>query len=198
VFPFGVLPRVWSARHREYVRRASYATQFVARAPAARLDTPLDAEVTDLVDGAIVDLPGGVRLRGAVVPHVPELEAMAYRVEINGRSVVYSGDTQAVPWTLVPFSEGADMLIHEAFSEAGLDDWLAGVDPVRAEPVRAAFRGTHTDVREAARIAKEAGVQRLILTHLNPGEKPERLAREAGAIFAGEILVAEDGMALDL
>ena len=64
--------------------------------------------------------------------------------------------------------------------------------------MRAAIYRTHTPVEAAARIASEAGVKRLVLTHLCPGEKPERLAREAAAHFAGDILVAEDGLAIEV
>ena len=41
---------------------------------------------------------------------------MAHRVELAGKAVTYSGDTQPVPSTLVPLAEGADLLIHEAYS----------------------------------------------------------------------------------
>ncbi len=199
VFPYGVLPTVFGPPGTaEYVRRAAHLTSLVTAPPGAKTGTPLDVQVIELPDESVTMIAEGVRLRSEVVPHAPEIIAMAHRLELGGKAIVYSGDTQAIPSTLVPLSEGADLLIHEAYSEAGLDDWLAGSDHERAERARAAVLRSHTDVRDAARIARAAGVRRLVLTHLCPGEQPERLAREAAVIFSGEIHVAADEFALDL
>lgn len=199
VFPFGVLPAVYGPPGtQEYVRRAADLTSYVTAPPGVDVGTPMDVPVQELTDESYIGIAPGVSLRSEVVPHAPGIIAMAHRLELAGRTIVYSGDTQAVPSTLVPLSEGADLLIHEAYSEAGLDDWLAGQEQVRADRVRNAVRSTHTPVAEAARIAKEAGVGRLVLTHLCPGEKPDRLVRDAAAIYPGEVLVADDGLALDL
>ncbi len=199
VFPFGVLPTVFGPPGTsEYVRRAAHLTSLITAPPGVKAGAPIDITVFELADESTTVLAEGVRLRSEVVPHAPEIIAMAHRLEIAGRTIVYSGDTQAIPSTLVPLSEGADLLIHESYSEAGLDDWLAGSDPERAERARAAVLRSHTDVRDAARIARDAGVRRLVLTHLCPGEQPERLTREAAAIFPGEIHVASDEFALDL
>jgi len=46
--------------------------------------------------------------------------------------------------------------------------------------------------------AAESGAKRLLLTHLNPGEQPVRLAEEARAYFHGEVIVAADGLTLEL
>ena len=199
VFPFGVLPTVFGPPGTaEYVRRAADLTSLVTAPPGIKFGTPFDVTVTELDDESATTIAEGVRLRSEVVPHAPEVIAMAHRLELAGRTIVYSGDTQAIPSTLVPLSDGADLLIHEAYSEAGLDDWLAGSEPARADRARAAVIRSHTDVRDAARIARDAGVRRLVLTHLCPGEQPDRLAAEAAAIFPGEIHVASDEFSLDL
>lgn len=199
VFPFGVLPAVYGPPGtKEYVRRAAHLTSFVTAPPGVDVGTEMDVPVMELEDEGDISLAEGLRLRSEVVPHAPGIIAMAHRLELAGRAIVYSGDTQAVPSTLVPLSEGAGLLIHEAYSEAGLDDWLAGQDQDRADRVRLAVRRTHTPVADAARIAREAGVKRLVLTHLCPGEKPHRLAREAATIFPGEVLIADDGLTMDV
>jgi ribonuclease Z len=101
-----------------------------------------------------------------------------------GRKVVISGDTRPVP-SLQAAAEGADLLVHEAtFSHADL--------------ARARETG-HTTAREAAELARAAGVTRLALTHISPRysrEAPELLA-EARAIFP-ETVIARDGMELDV
>jgi ribonuclease BN (tRNA processing enzyme) len=137
-------------------------------------------------------------LKSVLVPHAPEVRALAHRVAFGGAAVVYSGDTRAVPEIMVPLTEGADLLIHEAYSEAGLADWTRDFDRPMASAISDAFERTHTNIRVAAQIAEAAGAKRLALTHLNPGERPERLRAEAAGYFKGEIVVAADGLELEV
>ena len=101
-----------------------------------------------------------------------------------GRRVVISGDTRPVP-ALREAAKGADLLVHEAtFSQE--------------DAARACETG-HSTAHEAATIARDAGVRRLVLTHISPRysrEAPELLA-EARAVF-GETLIARDGMELEV
>jgi ribonuclease Z len=101
-----------------------------------------------------------------------------------GRTVVYSGDTRPCD-TVRAVSHGADLLIHEAtFSSE--------------ERARAVETG-HSTAREAAEIARAAGVRQLVLTHISPRysrEAPELLA-EARAVFP-ETAIARDGMTVEV
>jgi ribonuclease Z len=101
-----------------------------------------------------------------------------------GRTVVYSGDTRP-SLTLIEASRGADLLVHEA---------TFGADELE----RAKETG-HSTAAEAARVALDAGVRRLVLTHISPRytrDAPELLA-EARAIFP-ETVVARDGMTVEV
>ena len=90
------------------------------------------------------------------------------------------------------------MLIHECWSTTGMDRWVAGADPRRANAIRRAFMESHSEVTAVAQIAADAGVKRLVLTHLNQGELAGELIAEASRTFPGQVIVAEDRLAIDV
>jgi ribonuclease Z len=94
----------------------------------------------------------------------------------RGRRIVYTGDTAPCQATEV-FAHEADLLVHEA---TFLDDELA----------RARETG-HSTARQAAEVARAAGVKLLALTHLSTRYFPRDIRDEARAVFP-DTLVPRD------
>ncbi|QDE66109.1 ribonuclease Z [Myxococcus xanthus] len=102
-----------------------------------------------------------------------------------GRRLVISGDTRPCP-SMVKAAKDADLLVHEStFS----DD-----EQERAVETR------HSTAREAARVAREAGARRLVLTHLSSRHDtdPSKLLTQAREEYQGPVEVAFDGFTVEL
>lgn len=123
-------------------------------------------KIGDLKEGNAIEWNGKTIEPDEVVETVP------------GRKVVYSGDT-AKCRKMVENASGADLLIHESTVGHDLID----------------ERDNHTSARQAAEIAKEAGVEKLVLTHLSRryrGGQEQELLEEARSVFENTVL-GEDG-----
>jgi ribonuclease Z len=101
-----------------------------------------------------------------------------------GRTLVYTGDTRPhLP--VIEAARGADLLVHEAT--------FGGDEQERAKETG------HSTAAEAARVALEAGVGRLVLTHISSryNRDASELLAEAKAVFP-ETVIARDGMMVDV
>ncbi len=105
---------------------------------------------------------------------------------------VQATDTQADPG-VVEFASGVGLLLHEAWYMA---------DQPRADDVPQELRAgyaAHSEATAVARLAKSAGVRRLVLIHLNPllhEDGLRSLAAAAGDTFPGTRL-HNDGETMD-
>jgi ribonuclease BN (tRNA processing enzyme) len=138
---------------------------------------------------------GKVTVTAALVDHPPVTPALAYRFDCPDRSIVFSGDTRPSE-NLVRLAKGADVLVHEVMYLPALDR-VIGAEP-NARILRAHLLASHTSTEEVGRIATEAGVKTLVLSHFVPGGEPaipDAVWRDAvRPHFAGELIVGRDLM----
>ena len=107
------------------------------------------------------------------------MECYATRISDGRATLVYTGDLAfSCHERIADFSRGADLLVCES---SLLDAY--GLPESKG----------HLTAKQAATLAKEAGVGRLLLTHFWPEEDTGRYADEARQVF-GNVSVATEGM----
>jgi ribonuclease BN (tRNA processing enzyme) len=106
------------------------------------------------------------------IPHGP-MPTLAYRVETRGVAVVFSSDQTGTNPRFVPFAKGANVLIMHLAIAAG------ATSPLHATPA------------VVGRIAQEAGVGRLIVSHIGQFDLDPALA-ELKKAYAGPLTVGAD------
>src|SRR5262245_46235806 len=141
----------------------------------------------------------GVVVTAFAVAHDPVKPAFGYRFDYGGRSVVVSGDTAPSP-NLVAQARGADVLVHEAQSNAVVHIMEAAARETgqpRIAKILGDIPSYHTDPGDAAREAVAAGVRLLVLTHLTPPPDNALLARifrrDVTSVPPKGMVLGEDG-----
>ena len=136
-----------------------------------------------------------VKVSMCVVRHPPIKDAYAYRFDAKDRSVVISGDTAYAP-ELAEFAKGADVLVHEVMYLPGIEALLKRLP--NAKRLREHLMAAHTLPEDVGKIAAQAGVKTLVLTHFVPGDDPsitdEQWSADVRKHFKGEIVVGRDLM----
>ena len=139
-----------------------------------------------------------VRVSSVLVQHPPVHPAFGYRFDFADRSIAFSGDT--VPLEAVArMAHGADVLVHEAIDMDVMDRLQRRRDsPAEYKIVMHHMRADHSPIETVGRIAQEAGVKTLVLSHLSPSiGVPDEVWRDAAAKhFKGDILVGHDLMVI--
>jgi ribonuclease BN (tRNA processing enzyme) len=143
-------------------------------------------------DGLVMQ-DDNVKVTAALVEHPPVTPAFAYRFDCPDRSIVISGDTRPSQ-NLVKLAQGADVLVHEVMHLPSLDQLIA-TEP-NAKTLREHLLASHTTTEQVGRIATEAGVKTLVLSHFVPGGYPflkdEVWFDAARPFFSGNLVVGRD------
>lgn len=136
-----------------------------------------------------------VRVTSCRTRHPPIIQSYAYRFDAKDRSVVISGDTAYAP-ELAEFAKGADVLIHEAMYLPAIEK-LIKQNPGSTR-LREHLLAAHTSTEDVGKIAAQAEVKTLVLTHFVPGDDPsitdEQWSEGVRRYFSGRIIVGKDLM----
>jgi ribonuclease BN (tRNA processing enzyme) len=136
-----------------------------------------------------------VKVSSCLVRHPPIKQAYAYRFDARDRTVVISGDTAYAP-ELAQFAKGADVLVHEVMYLPGIEALIKRLP--NAKRLREHLMAAHTLPEDVGRIAAQAEVKTLVLSHFVPGDDAsitdEQWAEGVRKNFKGRIIVGKDLM----
>jgi len=134
-----------------------------------------------------------VKVTSCRVRHPPITQSYAYRFDTKDRSIVISGDTAYMP-ELADFAKGADVLVHEAMYLPALEKLIKAAP--EAKRLRQHLLASHTATEDVGRLATQAGVKTLVLTHLVPGNDASitdaQWSEGVRKHFKGQIIVGKD------
>jgi ribonuclease Z len=152
----------------------------------------LEVEVTEIAPGQRLEI-GAIAADVVEVDHQPVKHAFGFVCAGGGRRIALSGDTRYCP-ALIRAARGADVLVHEVF----IHREMPVVPGVRSAETVANVMAYHTVSDQVGKVAREAGVGCLVLTHFVPPSfyKPA-LLEEVKRDFAGPVVIGEDLMSVD-
>jgi len=141
-----------------------------------------------LAEGLIYE-DENISVEAFTVPHGCFDDAYGFRFTTKDKVIVFSGDTGPSK-TLEKFAAGADILVHEVYSNAGFlkktKDW------------QIYHQGHHTSTFEVGEIASRAKPKLLLLSHiLFWGSTKDEILKETQSTYKGEIKIAEDLMIIE-
>ncbi len=145
-----------------------------------------------------IDLPNGVEVTVGQVEHgslgielsLDEWSASGYRVLGEGRVVTISGDA-VEGLELAKLAANADALVMCAY---------LAEDEITTEEESFLVERVIAGAPQAAAIAKDANVDRLILTHIREksDDQVEHMQAQVASEFLGEVIIGHDLLAIDL
>ncbi len=169
--------------------RRAFASDFLARCclftnPEPFENLPLSGvtlknNVFNLKPGVAFD-QNGVTVTAFLVDHDPVIPAFGFRIDYNGKSVVYSGDT-TVSENLIEHSQAVNVLIHEVygFPRDGFPNLF----------------DYHTSPEQAAGVFNSTVPTMAVYSHIaNPTTDEELVARTRAAGYTGPLTVGLDLM----
>jgi ribonuclease BN (tRNA processing enzyme) len=149
----------------------------------------------EITAGGLVMQDENIKVTAALVEHPPVTLSFAYRFDCPDRSIVISGDTRPSQ-ALVALARGADVLVHEVMHVPAIDALIARDSNART--LRAHLLASHTTTEQVGKLAAEANVKTLVLSHFVPGGYPfvdDQVWYDAvRPHFTGRLIVGRDLM----
>jgi ribonuclease BN (tRNA processing enzyme) len=153
-----------------------------------------------VIDEGEVMRQGKVSVSALRVEHPPLIDCFALSFRTAERHVVFSGDTAPLD-SMAQFARGADLLVHEAMLESALPALMARVGN-GSEKLMEHFLRSHSFAHDVGRIAGDAKVGRLALSHLIPSDDPDYTEDDWHRAMAdhwdGPLIIGRDGLRIDL
>ncbi|QHJ72170.1 YkuS family protein [Planococcus halotolerans] len=133
----------------------------------------------------------GVKITAIPVPH--SAPTYAFRFDAEGQSAVVSGDLTYTA-DLGPFAKDTDILVLDGMMTSD----FSGLPEEKAENLEKGLENSHAVTEDLARMAAESAAGKVVLTHLGLGKiDVKRVTKEfSSAGFKGDIIIAEDGLAI--
>ena len=184
--------------------RVAHQGEEFARASAAGLEAFPFPMPPDGTLQTVLETPDGVRISAFAVSHEPVTEAVGYRIDYGGRSIVLSGDTRKSA-NLIRHSQGVDLLVHDAL-DSRLTERIANAAQsagnARAAKMMRDVASYHATPVEAAESAAEAGAAQLLLYHIAPQLPVAALERiflkGVSDVYDGDVTLGTDGTLIAL
>lgn len=134
------------------------------------------------VQPGVVYQDENVKVTAFAVEHGSWKQALGYRFDADGKSVVISGDTRPAE-SVVQACNGCDILVHEVYSGS----------PGDADDA-AYFSSFHTSAKQLGEIAARAKPKLLVIWHYVPlGDTGQaKMVEDIHRAFHGAVLVAND------
>ncbi|MCP3673496.1 MAG: MBL fold metallo-hydrolase [Gammaproteobacteria bacterium] len=141
-------------------------------------------DVTTINKDGLVYQDENVKVEAFKVKHGSWPNAYGYRFTTPDKVIVISGDA-AKTEKIAEYAKGADMLIHEVFSDEGCD--------FEGQFWCNYHRQNHTSTYELADIANKAMPKLLVLYHvLFLGHTEEELLKEIRSRYKGDVIMSQD------
>jgi ribonuclease BN (tRNA processing enzyme) len=121
---------------------------------------------------------GRTRITARTVEHSTRLHCLGYRIEHGRRTLAYSGDSMYCK-SLIQLCRKADVAVLDC-----------------SFPIQRRETTNHLHAGDCGRVAQEAGVKRLVLSHFYPIAERYDVTAQAGRHFTGRIVKGRDLLSL--
>ena len=177
--------------------------------PGEKIIPPEDTvEVIEIRDGAHLSLDG-FTVTAAENSHYSfpagsdmdkRFDSLSFRFDLPDRSIVYTGDTGPSD-AVTALAKGADILVSELIDAQVVGSMVAPINGTDAETKRFQVMKQHLSTHhltpeQIGKMASEAKVGRVVITHLVPSRKPDvatdSYVADIHKSYSGPVEIADD------